>query len=413
MPSRCRFCQSGLADTVVDLGLLPISNEFRSIATAAETPQIFYPLRVMVCRHCWLVQLSEVRTPEHFGADYAYFSSFSTSWLEHARTYSARMIDLLGLDGKSQVVEIASNDGYLLQYFKKAGIPVLGVEPSANVAAHARKTHGIETIDAFFGRECAARLASRGVKADLIVANNVLAHVPGINDFVAGFAPLLRPGGTITIEFPHLLNMLRQCQFDTIYHEHFSYLSLAVVERILAAHGLAVHGAEEIPTHGGSLRVFAGHEGAGGAGARFGATLEKIRREEAAAGLETLAPYEDFARAVTRRKTEFLSFLIEAEAAGKTVVGYGAPAKGNTMLNYCGVGPELVAYTTDRSPHKQGHYLPGVNIPVHAPERLLADRPDYIVILPWNLRDEIATQLAEVRAWGGRFVVAIPKLEIF
>ena len=413
MPSRCRFCRSELADTVVDLGLSPVSNEFRDAAFADERPQTFYPLKAMVCRNCWLVQLSEVETPEHFDADYVYFSSYSTSWLEHSKGYATRMIDMLGLDGTAQVVEIASNDGYLLQYFKQAGIPVLGVEPSANVAEHARKAHGIETIDAFFGRECAARLVAQGVKADLMAANNVLAHVPDINDFVAGFALLLRHGGTITFEFPHLLNTLRLCQFDTIYHEHFSYLSLGVVERILGAHGLEAYGVEEIPTHGGSLRVYAGHRGGCRQEPALHATLERLRVDEAEFGLETLAPYGDFSRAVGRRKTEFLGFLIEAAAEGKKVLGYGAPAKGNTMLNYCGIGPELLAYTVDMSPHKQGHLLPGVNIPVHAPDRLLADRPDYIVILPWNLRDEIAVQLAEARDWGCRFVVAIPELEVF
>lgn len=419
MPSRCRFCRSDLTDTpdltdtVVDLGLSPISNEFRDAQTVDERPQTFYPLKVMVCRRCWLVQLSEVDTPEHFDADYAYFSSFSTSWLAHARTYATRMIDMLGLDGNARVVEIASNDGYLLQYFKQAGVPVLGIEPSANVAEHARKAHGIETIDRFFGRDCATQLASQGVTADLIAANNVLAHVPDLNDFVSGFALLLQPGGTVTFEFPHLLNMLRHCQYDTIYHEHFSYLSLGAVERILAAHGLEVYGAEEIPTHGGSLRVYAGHRGAGLNQPLLDATLDRIRADEAGFGLETLVPYGDFSRAVMRRKTDFLSFLIGAAAEGKTVLGYGAPAKGNTMLNYCGVGPELLAYTVDMSPHKQGRFLPGVNIPVHAPDRLLADRPDYIVILPWNLRDEIAMQLCEARDWGCRFVVAIPELEVF
>lgn len=413
MQSECRFCRSELADTVVDLGLSPISNELRDATTADEKPQIFYPLKVMVCRHCWLVQLSDVETPEHFDADYAYFSSYSTSWLEHARTYSMQMIDMLGLDANAQVVEIASNDGYLLQYFKQASIPVLGVEPSANVADHARKAHGIDTIGTYFGHECATGLISAGRKADLIVANNVLAHVPDINDFVSGFAILLRKGGTITIEFPHLLNMLRHCQFDTIYHEHFSYLSLGVVERILEAHGLAAYGAEELPTHGGSLRVYAGHDGACRQEPALHSTLERLRVDEADFGLETLAAYADFSRAVVRRKTDFLSFLINAATEGKKVLGYGAPAKGNTMLNYCGIGPELLAYTVDRSLHKQGHFLPGVNIPVHAPDRLLSDRPDYIVILPWNLRDEIATQLAQIRDWGGRFVVAIPELEVF
>lgn len=413
MASNCRFCKTELTATVVDLGLSPVSNEFRDAATADEKPQTFYPLKAMVCQSCWLVQLSEVETPEHFDADYAYFSSFSTSWLEHAKTYASRMTDMLGLDGASRVVEIASNDGYLLQYFKQAGIPVLGVEPSGNVAEHARAEHGIDTVEAFFGQQTATELVSKGITADLIAANNVLAHVPDINDFVSGFAVLLKPGGTITFEFPHLLNMMRLCQFDTIYHEHFSYLSLGAVERVLAAHGLEVYGAEEIPTHGGSLRVFAGHKDNCRSDAALAASLQKVRADEADYGLEALATYEDFSRAVARRKTDLLAFLIQASADGKKVLGYGAPAKGNTMLNYCGIGPELLGFTVDMSPHKQNHFLPGVNIPVHAPDQLLADRPDFVLILPWNLRGEIAEQLAEIRGWGGQFVVAIPELEIF
>lgn len=413
MPSACRFCGSPLTHTVVDLGLSPISNAFRPFDIVDREPQTFYPLKVMVCDACWLAQIVDVETPAHFNPNYVYFSSYSQSWLEHAEAYAGEMTRDLALGAHSKVVEVASNDGYLLQYFKARGIPVLGIEPSGNVAEHARTVHGIETIDAFFGKECAAALVERGVQADLIAANNVLAHVPDINDFVGGFTLLLKPGGTLTIEFPHLLNMLRECQFDTIYHEHYSYLSLGAVERTLTAHGLAVHGARRLPTHGGSLRLYAGHAGQGRTDPALARTLEEIRRDELDDGLETLAPYTAFSAAVERRKVDFVSFLIAAKTEGKTVVGYGAPAKGNTMLNYCGVGPELLAYTVDRSPHKQRHFLPGLNIPVHAPERIFEDRPDYIVILPWNLKEEISQQLQDARAWGARFVVVNPELSIF
>ncbi len=414
MPSQCRFCRSELVDSVVDLGLSPIANEFRESATAAVSPQTYYPLKVMVCDACWLVQLSDVETPSHFNESYAYFSSYSRSWLDHAQRYASRMIEKLSLDAKSQVVEIGSNDGYLLQYFNKAGIPVLGVEPSANVAGAARDKHDIRTIVEFFDVSCADRLNAEGCSADLMVANNVLAHVPDINGFVAGFQHLLRPNGTITFEFPHLLRLLELCQFDTVYHEHFSYLSLGVVERVLRAHDLQVYAVEELETHGGSLRVYASHRGADIAADTDGArTRDQVRQDEASYGLETAEPYAGFADRVVRRKTEFVSFLIQARVENKKVMAYGAPAKGNTFLNYCGVGPELLAYTVDLNPYKQNKFLPGANIPIRTPDDLLADQPEYIVILPWNLRSEISKQLAEARQWGGKFVVAIPHLEIF
>ena len=413
MLSQCRFCATPLTESVADLGLSPVSNHFRDSATAQSTGQTFYPLHAMVCTNCWLVQLTEVETPAHFDDNYVYFSSYSSSWLEHSKAYAEQMIARLGLHMQSKVVEIASNDGYLLQYFKNADIPVLGIEPSGNVAEEARSKHGIETIVEFFGRECAEKQVTNGNMADLIAANNVMAHVPDINDFISGFKILLREGGTITVEFPHLLKMMEDCQFDTIYHEHFSYLSLHSVETIFAAHGLKLYGVQELSTHGGSLRIFAGHQDSCPQNAELFQTLEKVRADEKTAGLQTIAPYAAFGKAVEQRKTEFLTFLIEAKNAGRSVVGYGAPAKGNTMLNYCGVGPELLAYTVDMNPHKQSQYLPGLNIPVHAPEKIMQDQPDYVVILPWNLREEISSQLKDIRDWGGQFVTAIPRLEIF
>jgi SAM-dependent methyltransferase len=323
------------------------------------------------------------------------------------------MIQRLSLGPRSQVVEIGSNDGYLLQYFKQAGIGVLGVEPSSNVATVAGKRHGIESVVDFFGTSVADLLVARGTTADLIVANNVLAHVPAINDFIAGFRRLLKPDGIITFEFPHLLRMVEQCQFDTIYHEHYYYLSLRVVERFLESHGLQVYDVEELDTHGGSLRVYASHQGRSHDDPIMQRRRHAVYRAEADFGLESVATFADFGRDVVVRKTDFLSFLIDARAEGKTVLGYGAPAKGNTFLNFCGVGAELLAYTVDLNPYKQGKFLPGVNIPVRTPADLMRDRPDYVVILPWNLSAEISAQLSGIQKWGGRFVVAIPKLEIF
>lgn len=413
MSGRCRFCRAPLTRTMLDLGLSPVSNQFRSPDRVLRDGQTFYPLTAMVCEQCWLVQLTDVETPPHFTDEYVYFSSHSTSWLEHARRYAESMIQRLDLDSQSLVVEIASNDGYLLKNFKQAGVPCLGIEPTANTAEHARLQHNIESIVDFFGSRLGEELSRKGYKADLICGNNVLAHVPDINDFVAGIPPLLKSGGTVTFEFPHVLKMLSECQFDTIYHEHFYYLSLLVVERVFETHGLEVYGVEELGTHGGSLRVYAAHAGSGVQDVALAAGRKRVRENERAAGLNRLETYTRFGDEVIRRKLDLLEFLIAAKRDGKKVIGYGAPAKGNTLLNYCGIGQELIAYTVDRSPAKQGKYLPGINLPVRTPEDLLADRPDFILILPWNLREEIAGQLAVARDWGAKFVVAIPEIQVF
>lgn len=408
MAARCRSCAAPLTRSVVDLGSSPVANSMIR-ADAADRMEPTFPLHAFVCESCHLVQLIDFESPEALFGDYTYFSSYSESWLAHARRYCAAMTERLGLGPQSKVVEIASNDGYLLRWFVEAGIPVLGVEPAANVAEVARAA-GVPTEAVFFGRATAERLKAHGHAADLMAANNVLAHVPDINDFVAGFAVLLKPTGTVTIEFPHLLNLIEQIQFDTIYHEHFSYLSLAVVQALLARHGLAVVDVEEWPTHGGSLRVFARH--AAGAPAPTPSVAEILRRETVA-GLDRMETYDAFGEKVVGVKYGLLDFFVRARREGKTVVGYGAPAKGNTLLNYCGIGPEMLAYTVDLSPHKQGRLLPGTRIPVHAPSRILETRPDYVLILPWNLRDEIARQMAPVRDWGGQFVVPLPTVEIF
>lgn len=406
--SRCRSCGASLTETFVDLGVSPLANSFlRPERLSAMEP--FYPLHVHVCSECRLVQLDAFESPEHIFGDYLYFSSYSPGWLAHAEAYAERMTARFGLGADSRVVEIASNDGYLLQYFQRRGIPVLGVEPAANVAK-AAAAKGIPTEVAFFGAATAARLKAEGRTADLMAANNVLAHVPDINDFVAGFKILLAPAGTVTFEFPHLQRLIAGNQFDTIYHEHFSYLSLLAVERILGRHGLAVFDVEELPTHGGSLRLYVRHAEDGSR--PESPAVAAARAGEAAAGLHEAATYRGFGERVAAIKRETLRFLIEAHAAGKRVVGYGAPAKGNTLLNYLGAGPEFLAFTVDRSPHKQGLFLPGVRIPIKAPEAIAEARPDYVLILPWNLKDEIMDQMAVVRSWGGRFVVPIPALTV-
>ncbi len=403
----CRSCGTPLEHVFADLGLSPISNAFQR-PQDLDRPEAFYPLRAYVCGECRLVQLQDFHQADDlFTADYAYFSSYSTSWLKHAETYAGRMVERFGLGAGSLVVELASNDGYLLQYFKARGVPVLGVEPSANVAAVAEKERGIPTLVKFFGVETAKAMRAAGQAADLMAANNVLAHVPDINDFVGGVRVLLKETGAITFEFPHLLQMIRQNQFDTIYHEHYSYLSLLAVERALANNDLAVFDVEELPTHGGSLRVYAAPKGH-----RFpvSPSVEAVRRAEAEDGLTGLDVYRRFHSRVMRTKRSLLRFLIEAKEAGKSIVGYGAPAKGNTLLNYCGIGTDLIDYTVDRSPHKQGLYLPGSRIPIMAPEHILATKPDIVLILPWNLKDEVVEQMAAVRHWGGRFVVPIPEV---
>ena len=396
----CRFCGEALSHQFADLGMSPLSNAFlRPEHLGRMEP--FYPLTVYVCANCFLVQLPAVETPEAIFSDYAYFSSYSDSWLEHSRNYCATMTKRLGLNASSQVIEIASNDGYLLQYFHARGIPVLGVEPAANVAEVARQK-GIETLVRFFGVETAKELPP----ADLLLGNNVLAHVPDINDFVEGMRIALKPGGTITMELPHLMRLMQGNQFDTIYHEHFSYFSLLTVRRIFAAHGLTVCDVDELPTHGGSLRIHARH------GGDVAPAVDALETREREFGLDRLETYASFADQVRGTKRALLQFLIEAKESGKRVVGYGAPAKGNTLLNYCGIRSDFLEFTVDRSPHKQGLFLPGTRIPIYAPEKIAETKPDYVLILPWNLRDEIMEQMAHIREWGGRFVVPIPRVEV-
>jgi len=369
----------------------------------------FYPLHAYVCGSCFLVQLDEFESPQRiFGDDYAYFSSYSDTWLDHARRYTERMIERFGLGAHSQVIELASNDGYLLQYFKKNGIPVLGIEPASNVA-EAAIARGIPTIKKFFGVVTATELAARGTRADLLLGNNVLAHVPDLNDFVAAMKIVLNPGGVLTMEFPHLEQLIDGNQFDTIYHEHFSYFSFLTVKRVFDRHGLQLFDVEEIPTHGGSLRIYGRH--AERAGAPDTRVAELLAREQRL-GFERLETYHAFSRRVRETKWRLLEFLIEAARAGKTVVGYGAPAKGNTLLNYCGIRRDFLAFTVDRSPYKQNTFLPGTHIPVYAPGRIDEVKPDYVLILPWNLKDEIIRQMAHIRSWGGKFVIPIPGVQV-
>ncbi|MBX9963549.1 MAG: class I SAM-dependent methyltransferase [Burkholderiales bacterium] len=405
---RCRFCGTALNVTFCDLGLSPLSNAFVKPAEA-NRGEVFYPLHARTCPECLLVQLDEFEKPDHIFHDYAYFSSYSESWLEHARTYAEGMTGALGLGEGSLVLEVASNDGYLLQYFQRAGIPVLGVEPARNVAEVAR-ARGIRTVSEFFGRATATRLASEFGRADLIVANNVIAHVPDLNDFVSGFLPMLKADAVLTVEFPHLLRLIEEGQFDTMYHEHFSYFSFATLQRVLERHGLSVHDVEQIPTHGGSLRV---HASPAAVGRKASDRVAAILESESVAGLGRIETYADFSGRAERSKWALLTLLIDLKRNGKSIVGYGAPAKGNTLLNYCGIRSDFLPFTVDRSPHKQGLLLPGTRIPVYSPEKIAATRPDYVLILPWNLREEIAEQMAFIRDWGGRFIVPIPTATVF
>lgn len=409
MPRKpsCRFCGEPLVQSLADLGATPLSNSYLR-EDDLERMEPHYPLHARVCGKCFLVQLESFESPQNIFSDYAYFSSYSDSWLRHAKHYADTMASRFGLDASSRVVEVASNDGYLLRWFRDMGVPVLGVEPAANVAKVAEQ-NGIPSRVAFFGRDTAKVMVSAGETADLTAANNVLAHVPDINDFVAGFAIVLKPEGVSTFEFPHLLRLMEQRQFDTIYHEHFSYLSLTTVREIFAAHGLRVFDVEELPTHGGSLRVFACHKGASFAEAP---AVGQLLARERGFGLTDLSRYAGFQEEVKAVKRDLLSFLIEARRSGKRIAGYGAPAKGNTLLNYCGVGTDLLDFTVDRSPHKQKTWLPGTRIPVYAPERIAEEKPDYLLILPWNLKDEVMEQMAHIRAWGGKFVVPIPEVKV-
>jgi C-methyltransferase C-terminal domain/Putative zinc binding domain/Methyltransferase domain len=405
---RCRFCGAELNHVFADLGMSPLSNAYLT-AAQLQGMEPFFPLRVLVCASCFLVQLPEVQSPEQIFSDYAYFSSYSESWLEHARRYVEQMTERFALNPSSLVVELASNDGYLLQYFVQRGVPVLGVEPAANVARVAQE-RGIPTVVRFFGRQTARDVIAEGRRANLLLGNNVLAHVPDLNDFVAGLKLLLADTGVITMEFPHLLQLMRLNLFDTIYHEHFSYFSLITVRRVFTAHGLTVFDVEEIPTHGGSLRIYAQHDAF--ASRPVSPAVSGLERKERAGGLEDMSSYASFSEQVRETKRRILSFLIGARRDRKQIVGYGAPAKGNTLLNYCGIRSDFLDYTVDRNPHKQGRFLPGTHIPVYAPERIAETRPDYVLILPWNLKDEIMSQMAHIRDWGGRFVLPLPRLEV-
>ncbi|MBR0774591.1 class I SAM-dependent methyltransferase [Bradyrhizobium diazoefficiens] len=404
---QCRSCGHLLSETFVDLARSPLANSFVH-PDHAEAVDRDYPLHVYVCGQCRLVQLPQIEPVRTFFDEYLYYSSYSESWLRHSEAYVRRMIACLGLTAQSEVIEIASNDGYLLQYFKRAGIPMLGIEPAAGPASVA-VGKGIPTRIRYFGRDTAAALRAEGHRPDLIVANNVVPHVPDVNDFVAGLRVLLPEGGHITLELPYLLRLIEQTQFDTIYHEHLSYFSLASIERVLGAHDLMLVDAEELPTHGGSLRL---HVRGREVMAATSPTLQAMRQREAQAGLGDFATYRDFAARVAATRAALLDFLGEARRAGKTVLGYGAPAKGNTLLNYCGVTRELLPFTVDRNPHKQGMLLPGTRLPIRDPAALIEAKPDYVLILPWNLKDEIITQMVVVRSWGGQFVVPIPRLQV-
>ncbi len=409
MSEECRFCGDKLKDVFVDLGMSPIANDYVP-AEKMNSVEPFYPLCVYVCRECLLVQLPAVQSAgDIFRDDYAYFSSFSDSWVEHARRYVEAMTERFDIGEDDLVVELASNDGYLLQFFKEKGVPILGVEPCANVA-QAAEEKGIPSVVEFFGTELAERLAADKGQANLVIGNNVLAHVPDLNDFVSGMKRLLAQGGIVTMEFPHLVRLMEHNQFDTIYHEHFSYFSLLSVERVFAHHGLTIFDVEELPTHGGSLRIFARHNDDESRPVTDRVT--DLRDAEKAEGFGDLDVYRGFEERVHRTKRELLKFLISAREQGKRVVAYGAPAKGNTLLNYCGVRSDMIEYTVDRAPSKQGTLLPGTRIPVFAPEKILEDKPDYVLILPWNISAEIVSKMGEVREWGGQFLVPIPEVHV-
>jgi SAM-dependent methyltransferase len=405
--STCRFCSAPLDAVFADLGMSPLANSYLS-PEQGNGMEPFYPLRALVCERCFLVQLEEFETPEHIFGDYAYFSSYSSSWLEHSERYVEQMVARFGLDAGSHVVELASNDGYLLQFFAARQIPVLGIEPAANVAKVALQK-GIPTLVEFFGVPTAQSLAGES-QADLLLGNNVLAHVPDLNDFVGGMKVLLKPGGQITMEFPHLMRLVEDNQWDTIYHEHFSYFSFTTVSAVFAAHGLRLFDVEELPTHGGSLRIFGCH--ADDPRDDEPRAAELLERERAAgyAGMEL---YRGYGPRVEDEKRQILEFLIDLKRQGKRIVGYGAPAKGNTLLNYCGVRTDFLDYTCDLNPHKQDHLLPGTHVPIRSPDVLRSDKPDVVLILPWNLKDEIMEQLSYIREWGGRFAARAPDLQLF
>jgi len=406
---KCRFCGRSLKQTFVDLGMSPLCESYRTQEQLSQM-EPFYPLHVYVCGNCFLVQLEEFVTPEDIFSEYAYFSSYSDSWLAHARSYVDMATERFGLSANNLVVELASNDGYLLQYFVEKGIPVLGVEPAENIAS-AAVSKGVPTLVKFFGVQTAKDLAWNGRQADLIAANNVLAQVPDLNDFVRGMKILLKPEGVITVEFPHLLKLIEENQFDTIYHEHFSYFSLGTAEKVFAAHGLILFDVEEIPTHGGSLRIYGCHAENESKG--ISDAIRRVKEGEAEFGLDNLERYASFGEIVKETKRKLLEFLIRTKREGKRIAGYGAPGKGNTLLNYCGIRTDFIDFTVDRNPYKQGKFLPGTHIPIFSPEKIRQERPDYVLIMPWNFREEIMLQLEYIREWGGKFVVFIPAVAVF
>jgi len=408
MPA-CLFCSAPLRHTVIDLGMSPLCESYLT-REQINRMEPFYPLHVWVCEQCFLVQVEEYVRPEGIFTEYAYFSSYSDSWLAHMRAFADMITARLALGAESKVVELGSNDGYLLQYLVAKGIPVLGVEPARNVA-QAAIARGVPTITRLFGRQTARELIGDGGQADLVCGANVLAQVPDLNDFVGGIKLLLKPGGVVTVEFPHLMRLMAENQFDTIYHEHFSYFSFTTAERIFAAHGLSLFDVDELPTHGGSLRIYARH--AWDASTPVGERVTRLRAREESAGLDRLETYAAFAEQVHETKRRLLEFLIGVRRRGKRIAGYGAPGKGNTLLNYCGIRTDFVEYTVDRNPYKQGRFLPGTHIPIHSPEKIGQTRPDYVLILPWNLKDEIMDQLAYIRDWGGQFVVPIPDVKVY
>lgn len=406
---KCRFCDASLEQTFVDLGMSPMCESFLAVDALNEM-EPFYPLHTYVCGDCFLVQLETYVAPQEIFSEYAYFSSYSSSWLAHAKSYADMAQERFGLDESSLVVELGSNDGYLLQYFVEAGIPALGIDPAQNVAKSAAE-RGVNTMTAFFDQTLAQRLVREGRSADLILGNNVLAQVPDLNGFVAGIGTLLKPDGVATIEVPHLMRLMDENQFDTIYHEHFSYFSLSTALKIFARHGMTVFDVEELPSHGGSLRLFLRR--AARETEPVSARVAVLKQREEDAGLTRLETYTSFGKQVEATKHKLLEFLIACRREGKSVAGYGAPGKGNTLLNYCGVRTDLIDYTVDRNPYKHGKFLPGTHIPVHPTERIMETRPDYVVIMPWNLKDEIMAQLSFIRDWGGRFVVFIPEVKVY
>ena len=404
----CRFCRAPLRHTLVDLGMSPLCESY---VASHDLNQVepFYPLHAHVCTECYLVQVEEYVSPDKIYTEYAYFSSYADSWVQHAREYTDMMIARFDINRRHHVVEIASNDGYLLQFFAQRGIPVFGIEPAANIARVA-ENKGIPTLVKFFGDKVAYELAADGKRADLLIGNNVLAHVPDLNGFVRGMKILLKPQGIITMEFPHLLRLVEENQFDTIYHEHFSYLSIIVVDRVFETHGLALFDVEELPTHGGSLRIYARH--AEDSSKPVGTRLDELRSREIAVGLTSMEYYFSFSEKVKETKRKLLRFLIQAKDAGKSICGYGAPGKGNTLLNYCGIRTDFLDYTVDRNPYKQGRFTPGTHIPICSPDKIKETKPDYLLILPWNFKDEIMEQMNYIRDWGGQFIVPIPEVQI-